>query len=167
MRADIHAMAEQRLTSAPCRLQRAEIKGKNQRLILTNTKNQLKSMYDQLDNLNITIDKSVKSITRAACMYLSLAIEYGILLTENPTARIVIYDDHIDFGVSMNPMMDMINGALLPHFYKENTRVVYRFIGDAKCEVNDQVIDYVGNDCIEANEESQVFQQMYTKYGIN
>ena len=33
--------------------------------------------------------------------------------------------------------------------------------------VNDQVIDYVGNDCIEANEESQVFQQMYTKYGIN
>lgn len=65
-------------------------------------------MYDQLDNLNITIDKSVKSITRAACMYLSLAIEYGILLTENPTARIVIYDDHIDFGVSMNPMMDMI-----------------------------------------------------------
>ena len=66
-------------------------------------------MYDQLDNLNITIDKSVKSITRAACMYLSLAIEYGILLTENPTARIVIYDDHIDFGVSMNPMMDMIN----------------------------------------------------------
>ena len=70
-------------------------------------------MYDQLDNLNITIDKSVKSITRAACMYLSLAIEYGILLTENPTARIVIYDDRIDFGVSMNPMMDMINGALL------------------------------------------------------
>ena len=66
-------------------------------------------MYDQLDNLNITIDKSVKSITRAACMYLSLAIEYGILLTENPTARIVIYDDHIDFGVSMNPMLDMIN----------------------------------------------------------
>ena len=66
-------------------------------------------MYDQLDNLNITIDKSVKSITRAACMYLSLAIEYGILLTENPTARIVIYDNHIDFGVSMNPMMDMIN----------------------------------------------------------
>lgn len=100
-------------------------------------------------------------------MYLSLAIEYGILLTENPTARIVIYDDHIDFGVSMNPMMDMINGALLPHFYKENNRVVYRFIGDAKCEVNDQVIDYVGNDCIEANEESHVFQQMYTKYGIN
>lgn len=134
---------------------------------MTNTKNQLKSMYDQLDNLNITIDKSVKSITRAACMYLSLAIEYGILLTENPTARIVIYDDHIDFGVSMNPMLDMINGALLPHFYKENNRVVYRFIGDAKCEVNDQVIDYVGNDCIEANEESHVFQQMYTKYGIN
>ena len=79
----------------------------------------------------------------------------------------VIYDDHIDFGVSMNPMMDMINGALLPHFYKENNRVVYRFIGDAKCEVNDQIIDYVGNDCIEANEESHVFQQMYTKYGIN
>ena len=78
-------------------------------------------MYDQLENLNITIDKSVKSITRAACMYLSLAIEYGVLLTENPTARIVIYDDRIDFGVSMNPMMDMINGALLPHFYKEKT----------------------------------------------
>ena len=123
---------------------------------MTNTKNQLKSMYDQLENLNITIDKSVKSITRAACMYLSLAIEYGVLLTENPTARIVIYDDRIDFGVSMNPMMDMINN-----------RVLYRFIGDAKCEVNDQVIDYVGNDCIEANEESHVFQQMYTKYGIN
>ena len=45
--------------------------------------------------------------------------------------------------------------------------MVYSFIGDAKCEVNDQVIDHVGNDCIEANEESYVFQQMYTKFGIN
>lgn len=124
-------------------------------------------MYEQLLNLNITIDKSVKSITRAACMYLSLAIEYGIMLTENPTAHIVIYDDRIDFGTSMNPMMDMLNGALLPHFFKENNRIIYRINSDGKCKVTDQIIDYVGNDCIEANEDSHMFQQMYTKYGVN
>ena len=124
-------------------------------------------MYEQLLNLNITIDKSVKSITRAACMYLSLAIEYGIMLTENPTAHIVIYDDRIDFGTSMNPMMDMLNGALLPHFFKENNRIIYRINSDGKCKVTDQIIDYVGNDCIEANEDSHVFQQMYTKYGVS
>lgn len=44
-------------------------------------------MYSKFDNLDITVDSSVKNITRTACMYLSEAIEHGIMLSENPTAN--------------------------------------------------------------------------------
>ncbi len=86
-------------------------------------------MYSKFDNLDITVDSSVKNITRTACMYLSEAIEHGIMLSENPTANIVIYDDRIDFGMCMNPTMDMMNEAYFPNFYVENDSIVYRFCG--------------------------------------
>ena len=79
-----------------------------------------KEMYSKFDNLDIT---------RKACMYLSEAIENGIMLSENPTANIVIYDDRIDFGMCLNPTMDMMNAAYFPNFYEENGNIVYRFAG--------------------------------------
>ena len=75
-----------------------------------------KEMYSKFDNLDITVDSSIKKITRKACMYLSEAIENGIMLSENPTANIVIYDDRIDFGMCLNPTMDMMNAAYFPNF---------------------------------------------------
>lgn len=60
-------------------------------------------MYSKFDNLDITVDSSIKKITRKACMYLSEAIENGIMLSENPTANIVIYDDRIDLVCASIP----------------------------------------------------------------
>lgn len=121
-------------------------------------------MYSKFDNLDITVDSSVKNITRTACMYLSEAIEHGIMLSENPTANIVIYDDRIDFGMCMNPTMDMMNEAYFPNFYVENDSIVYRFAGNADCEVADQTIDYVGAYAPMTSEDNHVFNMIYSKY---
>ncbi len=121
-------------------------------------------MYSKFDNLDITVDSSVKNITRTACMYLSEAIEHGIMLSENPTANIVIYDDRIDFGMCMNPTMDMMNEAYFPNFYVENDSIVYRFAGNADCEVTDQTIDYVGAYAPMTSEDNHVFNMIYSKY---
>lgn len=121
-------------------------------------------MYNKLDNLEITVDPSVKRITRSACKYLSEAIESGITLSENPTANIVIYDDHIDFGMCLNPTIDMMNDMYFPNFYVENDNVVYRFEGNAKCEVKDNTIDYVGGDALMASDDDSVFNKIYSKY---
>lgn len=121
-------------------------------------------MYSKFDNLDITVDASVKNITRTACMYLSEAIEHGIMLSENPTANIVIYDDRIDFGLCMNPTMDMMNEAYFPNFYVENDSIVYRFAGNADCEVSDQTIDFVGAYAPMTSEDNHVFNMIYSKY---
>ena len=101
-------------------------------------------MYSKIKDLEITVDSSVKHITPSACMYLSEAIENGVMLTENPAANIVIYDDRIDFGMCMNPALAMMSESMFPDFYMEGDRMVYRFSGNAHCEVADDTIDYTG-----------------------
>lgn len=121
-------------------------------------------MYSDFDNLDITVDSSVKNITRSACMYLSEAIENGIMLSENPTANIVIYDDHIDFGMCMNPSVEMMNEAYFPNFYIENDNIVYRIAGNSNCEVVNNTIDYVGDTAPVTSDDSQVFNKIYSQY---
>lgn len=121
-------------------------------------------MYSKFDNLDITVDSSIKKITRKACMYLSEAIENGIMLSENPTANIVIYDDRIDFGMCLNPTMDMMNDAYFPNFYEENGNIVYRFAGNACCDVEDQTINYVGHTDPITADDNKVFNMIYSKY---
>lgn len=123
-----------------------------------------KEMYSKFDNLDITVDSSIKKITRKACMYLSEAIENGIMLSENPTANIVIYDDRIDFGMCLNPTMDMMNDAYFPNFYEENGNIVYRFAGNASCEVEDHTINYVGHTDPITADDNKVFNMIYSKY---
>lgn len=123
-----------------------------------------KEMYSKFDNLDITVDSSIKKITRKACMYLSEAIENGIMLSENPTANIVIYDDRIDFGMCLNPTMDMMNTAYFPNFYEENGNIVYRFAGNASCEVEDHTINYVGHTDPVTADDNKVFNMIYSKY---
>ena len=121
-------------------------------------------MYNKFDNLDITVDSSVKHITRSACKYLSEAIESGITLSENPAANIVIYDDHIDFGMCMNPTIDMINDVYFPNFYVENDNVVYRFEGNTKCEVKDNTIDYVGATDSVVSDDNTIFNKINSKF---
>ena len=117
-------------------------------------------MYSKFDNLDITVDSSVKHITPSACKYLSEAIENGVTLSENPTANIVIYDDHIDFGMCLNPTIDMMNDMYFPNFYVENDNVVYRFAGNAKCEVKDNTIDYVGEDALMMSDDNNILNKL-------
>ena len=89
-------------------------------------------MYDQLDNLNITIDKSVKSITRAACMYLSLAIEYGILLTAVvSTARSQsLFRHRMDVGSHCLMITNLLIKPLLSKktFMRVNLSIIFSYI---------------------------------------
>ena len=123
-----------------------------------------KEMYSKFDNLDITVDSSIKKITRKACMYLSEAIENGIMLSENPTANIVIYDDRIDFGMCLNPTMDMMNAAYFPNFYEENGNIVCRLLLETKKEVEDQTINYVGHTDPITADDNKVFNMIYSKY---
>ena len=52
-------------------------------------------------NINVRLDSSVKSISRAAACHLSSVIANGIMLAQNND--VVIYKDRIDFGRCSNP----------------------------------------------------------------
>lgn len=114
-------------------------------------------MYSKFDHLDITIDSSIKNITPTARMYLSEAIENGIMLSENPTASIIIYEDRIDFGLCMNPHMDLMHGTYFPNFFEENGNIVYHFAGDANCATKDHTIDYTGGDIHATPDGTRIF----------
>ncbi len=119
-------------------------------------------MYSKFDHLDITVDSSVKNITNTACKYLSEAIENGIMLSENPTANIIIYDDHIDFGMCMNPAIEMMQNLYFSNFYEENGNIIFRFAGDACCVTADHTIDYTGSEIHTTPNSERIFDAIHS-----
>ena len=101
-------------------------------------------MYFNINNIRISLDPSVKHITKVACMALSGNIENGILLVGDVPNSIVIYKDRIDFGICHNPEYELVSGLIFPNYYKEYNKIIYRFGTNYKCSFWNKTIDYVG-----------------------
>lgn len=121
-------------------------------------------MFINISNLSISLDSSVKHITKTACMALSGTIENGLLLTNNETARIVIYKDRIDFGQCLNPELSGFSGMIFPNFYKEYNNIIYRFGSNLKCSFLGSTIDYVGMLAPTTPDNPQLFNLIYPRF---
>lgn len=123
-----------------------------------------------INNLNIKLDPSVKHLTKVACMALSGYISGGLLLTNNPTADIVIYKDKIDFGRCLHPELSGFSGKLSPmlpvspNFYKEYQDIVYRYAANLKWSMWSKTIDYVGMFAPTEPDNYEIFKQLYPRY---
>ena len=101
-------------------------------------------MNIDINQITISLDPSVKHITKVACMAISGAIENGLVLTQNPSAHIVIYKDRIDFGHCYNAELSVMSGLIFPNFYKEYGNIIYRYGNNLKCSFFGKELDYVG-----------------------
>ena len=99
-------------------------------------------------NINVRLDSSVKSISRAAACHLSSVIANGIMLAQNND--VVIYKDRIDFGRCSNPE---IYG-----------NVIYRFGSNLKCGWLSKQIDYVGTMAPTSPDNPEVFNLIYPRF---
>lgn len=129
------------------------------------------NMMVDLSKIRITLGSSVSSITKEACMFLSGIIENGILLTANPTACVVIYNDRIDFGKTYDENLKNVSGSLqhvnelLSSFYIEYGNVVYRWKSFLiKCSLFRKQLKYVGNFPPTEPDNTQIFNLIYPKF---
>lgn len=114
--------------------------------------------------VNISLDSSVKHITKVACMALSGNIVNGIVFTKNPSPNIVIYKDKIDFGTCLDPDLQSHSGLLFANFYKEYNRIVYRFGPNIKCSFWSKTIDYVGAFPPSVPDDARIFNLIYPRF---
>lgn len=114
--------------------------------------------------INISLDSSVKHITRVACMALSGNIVNGILFTKNPSPNIVIYKDMVDFGICMDPELQSHSGLIFTNYYKEYNRIVYRFGANLKCSFWTKTIDYVGVFPPSVPDDERIFNLIYPRF---
>ena len=121
-------------------------------------------MNIDLNNLTIILDPSVKHITKVACMALSGVIENGLVLSENPSANIVIYKDRIDFGRCNNAELLAMSGLIFPNFYKEYESIVYHYGTNLKCSYWGKTLDYVGAFPPTVPDNLQLYNLIYPKF---
>ena len=121
-------------------------------------------MYVDLNSLKISLDSSVKHITKTACMHLSGVLENGIVLSANPYANIVIYKDKIEFGSCMNQELSSVSGLVYPCFFKEYGNIIYRYGSNLKCSLFGKTLDYVGISAPSVPDNEQLYNLIYPKY---
>ncbi len=113
-------------------------------------------------NINVRLDSSVKSISRAAACHLSSVIANGIMLAQNND--VVIYKDRIDFGRCSNPEIQGMSGNIAPNFYMEYGNVIYRFGSNLKCGWLSKQIDYVGTMAPTSPDNPEIFNLIYPRF---
>ncbi len=121
-------------------------------------------MYIDLNEISIRLDSSVKHITKVACMALSGTIENGLVISQNPSADIVIYKDRIDFGKCLNSELSHVSGLIFTNFYKEYNNIIYRFGSNLKCSFIGRTIDYVGSLAPTTPDNEQLYQLIYPRF---
>ena len=123
-------------------------------------------IYVDLNALRINLDSSVKHISRTACMALSGSLENGLLLTANPDANIIIYNNRIEFGRCLRSELAGISGRLdiIPNFYMEYGNIVYRFGPNLKCSFWSKTIEYTGMLAPTTPDNYDLFQLIYPKF---
>ena len=126
----------------------------------------MEGFYIDLSALRIKLDSSVKHISRTACMALSGSIENGLLLSANPDAEIVIFNNRIEFGKCLHPELAGMSGRLnfIPNFYKEYGNIVYRFGTNLKCSLLGKTIDYAGSFAPTTPDNNDIFQLIYPRF---
>lgn len=121
-------------------------------------------MYIDINELSIQLDSSVKHITRTACMAISGTLENGLALSCNPSHPIVIYNDRIEFGKSLNPQLNEVYGLIYPNFYREYGNIVYRFGSNYKLSFFTRTMDYCGVMPPEVPDNVALFNLIYPKF---
>lgn len=115
-----------------------------------------------MNNINVRLDSSVKSITRTAACHLSSVIANGIMLAQNN--EVVIYKDRIDFGRCSNPEIQGMSGNIAPNFFIEYGNVIYRFGSNIKCRWLSKQIDYVGVMAPTSPDNPEIFNLIYPRF---
>ena len=121
-------------------------------------------MYIDINELSIQLDSSVRHITRTACMAISGTLENGLALSCNPSHPIVIYNDRIEFGKSLNPLLEEVYGLIYPNFYREYGNIVYRFGSNYKLSFFTRTMDYCGVMAPEVPDNVALFNLIYPKF---
>lgn len=120
--------------------------------------------YIDLNDLKMSLDPSVRHITRTACMALSGAIQNGLYLTQNPSSDIIIYKDRIDFGRCLNPEFSRLSGYIFPNFYIEYGNIIYRYGDNIKHSFWSRTIDYTGVFPPSVPDNAQLFNLIYPRF---
>lgn len=116
------------------------------------------------NNINISLDSSVHHITKTAAMALSGNLQTGIAFTYNPSPRIVIYKDRIEFGRCLDATAASASGLIFANFYMEYGNVVYRFGSNLKCSFFNRTIDYVGCFPPTQPDNEELFNMIYPRF---
>lgn len=126
----------------------------------------MEGFYVDLTALRIRLDSSVKHISRTACMHLSSSLENGLLLSANPDAEIVIFNNRIEFGRCLRSELAGTSGRLdyFPNFYMEYGNIVYHFGSNLKCSLLGKTIDYVGSFAPTVPDNNDIFQLIYPRF---
>lgn len=116
--------------------------------------------------IKITLDPSVRHISKVACMLLSGSIENGILLTGRECVTVTVHKDRLDFGKCIHPDMQEVSGHLAGNFYKEYGNIVYRFGSNLKCSFFSKTIEYKGFDFLAPDrpDNSDLFHLLYPRF---
>ena len=120
--------------------------------------------YVDLNSLCISLDKSVRNITKVACMGLSGALENGLYISQNTDAHIVIYNNRIEFGQCLTPELSETSGWVFGNFYKEYSNIVYRYGCNYKCSFWSKQLDYVGSFPPSTPDNPALFELIYPKF---
>lgn len=117
---------------------------------------------DSRSSINVRLDSSVKSISRAAACHLSSVIANGVMLSQNND--VVIYKDRIEFGQCNDPSLQGRKGIIAPNFYMEYGNVIYRFGSNLKCGWLSKKIDYVGLMAPTSPDNTEIFNLIYPRF---
>lgn len=132
--------------------------------------NTLNPMNANFNRIQISLDSSVKHLTKVACMALSGYLENGIVLTNNPAATIIIHKDRIDFGKSLRPELNSYSGVLspmfpfFPNYYKEHQNIIYRFDSGFSYSLLTKTLDYVGIFAPTEPDNAEMFKLIYPRF---
>ncbi len=116
------------------------------------------------NNIHISLDSSVRHITRVAAMALSGNLQTGISFTCNPSANIVIYKDRIEFGRCLDSQAASGAGLIMANFYMEYGNIVYRFGSNIKCSFLNKTIDYIGCFPPTLPDNQELFNMIYPRF---
>ncbi len=119
---------------------------------------------NNLQTINIELDSSVKHISKVAAMALSGSIENGLLFVNSNSNKIVIYSDHIDFGMSHNPELNGVYGMFFTNFYMEYGKVIYRFGSNIKCTFVTKTIEYKGIFAPTTPDNCEIYNLIYPRF---
>lgn len=117
-----------------------------------------------IQSIDIQLDTSVKSLTKAAAMCLSGTIANGIVLAKNENPNIKIYKNRIEFGRCDNFELIGLSGNIAPNYFLEFGNLIYYYGNSFKCSLLKKQLDYKGLYIPNEPDNEYIFNMIYPKF---